>query len=178
MGIFRLLASPKNITTSSVAQRIMANHEAFLVFLVLLLHLCIQNFFKFEHPIWNTNQQFIHVLCLQVSFIKRNAVYGFVSYFQCRNAMQRRLRVRRNTMLRKSMSQETSTNIDMSRKPSLVQFIVYLCPPIEMPVVQYVEEPILCSWRIGERNIIWEYMQQRPGRIIFLQILMLLIVGL
>nr|XP_023871935.1 ethanolamine-phosphate cytidylyltransferase-like [Quercus suber] len=30
MGIFRLLESPKNITTSSVAQRIMANHEAYL----------------------------------------------------------------------------------------------------------------------------------------------------
>lgn len=49
-------------------------------------------------------------------------------------------------MLRKSMSQETRTNIDMSRKPSLVQFMVHLCPPIEMPVVvQYIEEPILCS---------------------------------
>lgn len=49
-------------------------------------------------------------------------------------------------MLRKNMSQATRTNIDMSRKPSLVQFIVHLCPPIEMPVVvQYIEEPILCS---------------------------------
>lgn len=69
-----------------------------------------------------------------------------LSYFRCRNATQRRLRARRNTMLRKSMSQETRTNIDMSRKPSLVQFMVHLCPPIEMPVVvQYIEEPILCS---------------------------------
>jgi ethanolamine-phosphate cytidylyltransferase len=30
MGIFRLLESPKNITTSSVAHRIMANHEAYM----------------------------------------------------------------------------------------------------------------------------------------------------
>jgi len=31
MGIFRLLESPKDITTASVAQRIMANHEAYVV---------------------------------------------------------------------------------------------------------------------------------------------------
>ena len=37
-------------------------------------------------PSENTNQQFIHVLCLQVSCIKRNAVYGFVILF----AMQKR----------------------------------------------------------------------------------------
>jgi len=31
MGIFRLLESPKDITTATVAQRIMANHEAYVV---------------------------------------------------------------------------------------------------------------------------------------------------
>lgn len=31
MGIFELLESPKNITTTSVAQRIIANHEAYMV---------------------------------------------------------------------------------------------------------------------------------------------------
>ena len=35
MGIFRLLESPKSITTSSVAQRIVANHEAYMVLLTL-----------------------------------------------------------------------------------------------------------------------------------------------
>lgn len=30
MGIFRLLESPKNITTTSVAERIIANHEAYM----------------------------------------------------------------------------------------------------------------------------------------------------
>lgn len=122
----------------------------------------------------------LYMFCVCKFYVLKEMLFMvLLSYFRCRNATQRRLRVRRNTMLRKSMSQETRTNIDMSRKPSLVRFIVHLCPPIEMPVVvQYIEEPILCSWRIGERSIIWEYMQQRPGRIIFLQILMLLIVGL
>lgn len=32
MGIFRLLESPKNITTTSIAKRIVANHDAFKVF--------------------------------------------------------------------------------------------------------------------------------------------------
>lgn len=36
MGIFWMLDSPKNITTTSVAQRIVANHEAYLVFLSFL----------------------------------------------------------------------------------------------------------------------------------------------
>ena len=31
IGIFRLLESPKDITTTSVAQRIMANHDAYVV---------------------------------------------------------------------------------------------------------------------------------------------------
>lgn len=31
MGIFRLLESPKKITTSLIAQRIAANHEAYIV---------------------------------------------------------------------------------------------------------------------------------------------------
>ena len=41
MGIFQMLDSPKTITTTSVAQRIVSNHEAYLVFLSfsLLLHL-------------------------------------------------------------------------------------------------------------------------------------------
>ncbi|MBA0583591.1 hypothetical protein Gorai_014442 [Gossypium raimondii] len=30
MGIFRLLESPKSLTTSSVSQRIVANHEAYV----------------------------------------------------------------------------------------------------------------------------------------------------
>lgn len=33
MGIFQLLESPKSITTTSVAQRIIANHEAYMVYL-------------------------------------------------------------------------------------------------------------------------------------------------
>ena len=39
MGIFRLLESPKDITTTSVAHRIMANHEAYVV--TTLLHICL-----------------------------------------------------------------------------------------------------------------------------------------
>lgn len=31
MGIFRLLESPNNITTSSIAQRIVSNHDAYMV---------------------------------------------------------------------------------------------------------------------------------------------------
>ena len=31
MGIFQVLESPKDITTTSVAQRIIANHDAYLV---------------------------------------------------------------------------------------------------------------------------------------------------
>lgn len=34
-GIFRLLDSPKEVTTTSVAERIMANHEAYKVILIL-----------------------------------------------------------------------------------------------------------------------------------------------
>jgi hypothetical protein len=37
IGIFRLLESPKDITTTSVAQRIMANHDAYVVISFLLL---------------------------------------------------------------------------------------------------------------------------------------------
>lgn len=37
MGIFRELKSPKDITTTSVAQRIIANHEIYMV-LILSIH--------------------------------------------------------------------------------------------------------------------------------------------
>lgn len=32
MGIFKMLESPKDITTTSVAQRIIANHDIYVVF--------------------------------------------------------------------------------------------------------------------------------------------------
>ncbi|TKY60778.1 Ethanolamine-phosphate cytidylyltransferase [Spatholobus suberectus] len=47
MGIFRLIESPKDITTATVAQRIMANHEAYVV--ISLIHFFLA-FLIFEQP--------------------------------------------------------------------------------------------------------------------------------
>ncbi|KAB5514701.1 hypothetical protein DKX38_028607 [Salix brachista] len=44
MGIFQMLDSPKTITTTSVAQRIVSNHEAYLVFLSFSLLLYLNEF--------------------------------------------------------------------------------------------------------------------------------------
>lgn len=38
MGIFRMIESPKDITTSSVARRIIANHKIYKVFFIFLLY--------------------------------------------------------------------------------------------------------------------------------------------
>jgi len=64
MGVFRLIESPKSITTSSVARRIVANHEAYMVSLyslqkfVLRLHIyylaenCNAIDWQFSHSFW------------------------------------------------------------------------------------------------------------------------------
>lgn len=82
MGIFELLESPKNITTTSVAQRIIANHEAYMVS-------CFPStdvFLKFE----------------------RLGSLLVCQPFRCRNAMPRRPRARRNTMPKRNMCRVTN----------------------------------------------------------------------
>lgn len=39
MGVFQMLESPKDITTTSIAQRIIANHEIYMVFFANLFYL-------------------------------------------------------------------------------------------------------------------------------------------
>lgn len=60
MGIFRMIESPKDITTTSVAQRIVVNHEIYQVYiysLFSLLHVCykvssqLSGFLTFLHEL-------------------------------------------------------------------------------------------------------------------------------
>lgn len=47
MGIFQMLESPKDITSASIAQRIIANRDIYLVFIVYFFYL-MNTYFEYK----------------------------------------------------------------------------------------------------------------------------------
>lgn len=84
MGIFKVLDSPLEITTSTIIKRIVSNHEAYLV--ITTIPRCLS-------PMWN------HLHLLNGKISKWICKY----HFQCSNAIRKRQRARRGTMRVKRM---------------------------------------------------------------------------